>query len=215
MAQEVERYRKPTRVLHWIHSTAFVVLFITGLILFIPQLGFLAQDSWTRLLHRIAIVFFVGIPIIYLLGNWSASWKGIKDAFTWNSDDAGWLKAAPRYYFLCDEKAMPPQPHMNTGQKLWWLLVILGGLVFFITGLFMWLFKDVASAGLLQWMTFFHDIAFIATGCMFLVHIYMSVIHPLTRPAATGAWNSMARGTVSAEYAKSHHGKWYEEISKS
>jgi len=31
------------------------------------------------------------------------------------------------------------------------------------------------------------------------------------RPLRTGAWSSMARGKVSAEYAKSHHAKWYEE----
>jgi len=212
MAQEVERYRKPTRVLHWFHSGAFVVLFLTGLILFIPQLGILAQDSWTRLIHRIAVVIFVAGPVIYLLANWKASWQGIKEAFNWGADDMGWLKAAPSYYFLSDEKAMPPQPHMNTGQKLWWLMVIVLGVVFVITGLFMWFLKDVASPALLQWSTFVHDIAFIATGCMLFVHIYLS-FHPLMRPTAIGAWSSMARGKVSVEYAKSHHGKWYKEVS--
>ena len=78
----------------------------------------------------------------------------------------------------------------------------------------MYAFKTVAPPALLQWMVFIHDVAFIATGLMFFVHIYMSVVHPIVRPLATGAWNSMARGKVSVEYAKSHHGKWYEEISK-
>jgi cytochrome b subunit of formate dehydrogenase len=32
------------------------------------------------------------------------------------------------------------------------------------------------------------------------------------RPLRTGAWNSMARGKVSAEYAASHHAKWFAEI---
>ncbi len=215
MEQEVQRYRKPTRILHWVHLTAFVVLFLTGLILFIPGLSILAQDSWTRVLHRIASIIFVVAPILYLSRNWKASWSGIKDAFHWTKEDMGWLQAAPRYYFLCDEEAMPPQEHMNTGQKLWWLIVIVLGLVFVITGLIMWAFKTVAPAALLQWMVFIHDIAFIATGCMFFVHIYMSVIHPLVRPLRTGAWSSMmTRGKVSAEYAKSHHGKWYERVSK-
>ena len=75
----------------------------------------------------------------------------------------------------------------------------------------MWLFKTVAPAGLLQWMVFFHDVAFIAVGCMIFVHVYLSVIHPLMR----GAWDGMWRGRVSEEYAKSHHGKWYNEINKS
>ncbi len=79
----------------------------------------------------------------------------------------------------------------------------------------MWVFKEVAPAALLQWMVFVHDVAFIATGCMLFVHIYLSAIHPLMRPTWTGAWSSMARGKVSAEYAKTHHGKWYEETTKS
>jgi formate dehydrogenase subunit gamma len=214
MEQEVERYRKPTRILHWIHAGAFVVLFITGLILFIPPLGFLAQDSWSRVLHRLAAVVFIVAPLIYIPLNWKATLRGIKDAFTWGIEDIGWAIAAPRYYFLSDEKSMPPQEHMNTGQKLWWLMVIVFGIVFVITGLIMWFFKEIAPSWLLQWSVLVHDLAFIATGSMFFVHIYLSVIHPLMRPLRTGAWSSMARGKVSAQYAKSHHGKWYERISK-
>lgn len=205
----VERYRKPTRILHWIHSGSFVLLFLTGLVLFIPQLAFLAQDSWTRVIHRIAVVIFVVAPLIYIPLNWKASLRGIKDAFTWGADDLGWLMAAPRYYMLSDEEAMPPQGHMNTGQKMWWFMVIVFGGVFIITGAAMWFGKNGAPPALLQWMVFVHDVAFIATGTMFFVHMYMA-LHPLMR----GSFSSMARGKVSAEYAKAHHGKWYEEISK-
>ncbi|MBL7125316.1 MAG: formate dehydrogenase subunit gamma [Dehalococcoidales bacterium] len=215
MEQEVERYRKPTRILHWVHAGAFVILFLTGLVLFIPQLGFLAEDSWTRVFHRIASVIFIVAPLIYIPLNWKATLRGIKNAFSWGGADIGWLKAAPRYYFLADEKGMPPQEHMNTGQKMWWSMVIVFGLIFVITGLIMWAFKTVAPAALLQWMVLIHDVAFIATGCMLFVHIYLSVAHPLMRPLRTGAWNSMARGKVSVEYAKSHHSKWYDEVSKS
>jgi formate dehydrogenase subunit gamma len=214
MAQEVERYRKPTRILHWIHAGAFVALFITGLILFIPGVSIAAQDSWTRLIHRIAIVFFIVAPLIYIPMNWKATLRGIKEAFTWGKDDMDWLQAAPRYYFLCDEEAMPPQPHMNSGQKLWWLMVIVFGVIFVITGAIMLVAKTTAPAALLQWSVFVHDVAFIATGCMFFVHIYTAVVHPLMRPLRTGPWSSMVRGKVSAEYAKSHHGKWYDGLSK-
>ena len=213
MEQEVEKYLKPTRILHWVHGGAFVVLFLTGLVLFIPPLSVLAQDSWTRLIHRIAAVVFVVAPLIYIPMNWKATLNGVKGAFIWGAEDAGWLKAAPLYYFLCDEEAMPPQGHMNTGQKMWWFLVIVFGLIFVVTGAIMWFGKTTAAPVVLQWLIFVHDIAFIVTGVMLFVHIYMSVVHPLVRPLRTGAWNAMTRGKVSIEYAKSHHSKWYEEIS--
>ena len=129
MEQEIERYRKPTRILHWVHAGAFVILFLTGLILFIPPLAILAQDSWTRLIHRIAAMVFIVAPLIYIPINWKVTLKGIKDAFTWGAEDIGWLQAAPRYYMLCDEEAMPPQGHMNTGQKMWWFMAIVFGVV--------------------------------------------------------------------------------------
>lgn len=211
----VERYRTPTRVLHWIHTGAFLTLFLTGLVLYLPApVSLLAQDSWTRIIHRVAALVFIIAPLIYVPLNWKASIHGIKEAFSWGAGDLGWLRAAPRYYFLNDEKSMPPQGHMNTGQKMWWFMVIVFGVIFVLTGLIMWFLKALAPAGLLQWMVFLHDVAFITTGAMLFVHIYLSVFHPLMGPARTGAWSSMARGKVSEEYAKSHHARWYEEYSK-
>ena len=207
---EVEKYRKPIRVIHWIHSGAFVLLFLTGLILFIPGLSFLAEDSWTRLIHRIGAAVFVIIPILYLIINPKSVGRGLKNAFSWSGDDAGWLKAAPGYYFTGNEKNMPPQGELNTGQKLWWLLTIVFGIIFVITGAIMWFAKGSAPPGLLQWMVFIHDISFIVTGCMFLLHLYLGLMHP----AMTEALSSMTGGKISSEYAKAHHGKWYAEISK-
>jgi len=210
MRQEVEKYSKPTRILHWVHLVSFCVLFLTGLVLFVPGLGIIAQDSWTRVIHRIAAAIFIIAPIIYIPLNWKATLRGIKEAFSWSADDIGWLKAAPRYYFLGDEAGMPPQGAMNTGQRLWWLIVLVSGVVFTITGLVMWFAKTTASAAVLQWMVFFHDVAFILAGAMLLLHIYLGVIHPLM----TEAWKSIYKGTISSEYAKKHHAKWYKEVTR-
>jgi formate dehydrogenase subunit gamma len=207
---QVEKYRKPIRILHWIHSGAFVLLFLTGLILFIPGLGFLAEDGYTRIIHRVGAAIFIIIPLIYLIINPAAVGRGLKKAFTWGSADMGWLKAAPGYYFLGKEGDMPPQDEMNTGQKLWWLMTIVFGIIFVITGLIMWFAKTTAAPGLLQWMTFIHDVAFIVAGSMFLLHIYLGVFHPMM----TEAWSSMISGKISEEYAKKHHAKWYAEVTK-
>ena len=210
MSQEVEKYSKPTRILHWVHLVSFCILFLTGLVLFIPQLGFLAQDSVTRVIHRIGAAIFIIAPLIYIPMNWEATKRGIKEAFSWGAGDIGWLKAAPRYYFLGDEKDMPPQGSMNTGQRLWWLIVLVSGVVFTVTGLIMWFAKTSAPAALLQWMVFLHDVAFILAGTMLLVHIYLGLFHPLMNEA----WKSIYKGTISTEYAKKHHARWYEEVAK-
>jgi formate dehydrogenase subunit gamma len=207
---QVEKYRKPIRILHWVHAGAFVILFLTGLTLFVPALGFLAEDSWTRLIHRIGAVIFVVAPIIYIILDPASAARGIKQAFSWGSEDMDWLQAAPSYYFLGDEKSMPPQGAMNTGQKMWWFLVLVSGVIFVITGAIMWFAKTSAPPAVLQWMVFVHDVAFIVTGSMFFLHLYLGVFHPLM----TEAWSAMASGKISTEYAKTHHDKWYEEITR-
>ena len=134
----------------------------------------------------------------------------MKQAFTWGVDDIGWLKAAPVYYFQGKEENMPPQGAMNTGQKMWWFLVVVFGTLLVLTGAVMWFAKTTAPASVLQWMVFVHDVSFIVTGTMFFVHIYLGVFHPLMKES----WGAMAKGYISIEYAKAHHGKWYLENAR-
>jgi len=211
MARMIERYRSRTRLLHWTNLFAFMLLLLTGLVLFVPPLwGVAAQGSWTRLIHRVGAVVFLAGPLIFAMVNWRATLESVKEAFNWGPDDIGWLKAAPRYYFLNDERAMPPQEHMNTGQKMWWLIVLSTGVVFGVSGGLMWFGKTTLPSGVLQWSVFAHEVAYIVVLPMFFVHIYLSVLHPLM----TGVWRSMlADGQVPAEYVKSHHARWYARIS--
>jgi len=102
---------------------------------------------------------------------------------------------------------------LNTVQMMWWFFVIVFSVVFLISGAIMWFGKTTVPAVALQWCVFAHDVAFIVTGAMLFVHIFLSAVHPLMRPLKKGAWSSMARGKVSTEYAKSHHGKWYDEVA--
>lgn len=207
---DVERYRKPTRILHFVHLAMFIGLAVTGSFLYFHAISLPAQDGWSRLIHRIFAVIFVLGPLIYMVARWKTTWKGIKDAFHWTAEDIGWLKAAPAYYFMGDESAMPPQEHMNVGQKLYWLIVLVSGVALTITGALMWFFKGMIPSGVFQWSVFAHDVFAIAVFTMFLLHIYLSVIHPLM----AGVIWSMIRGTVPADYAKSHHRKWYEKIAR-
>jgi formate dehydrogenase subunit gamma len=208
MPEEIVKYQRSTRVMHWIHTGAFILLFITGLIIFIPAFGPAAAGGATRVIHRVAALIFVVIPVLRFVMGPGTSMRALAQAFAWGSDDIGWLKAAPRYYFLSDESSMPPQGEMNSGQKLWWLITVLAWFVFTVTGAIMWFGINSLSANALGAMVLLHDIMMAVIIPMIFVHLYLAIVHPLM----SEAWNSMWRGTVSEEYAKSHHGKWYEEI---
>lgn len=209
----VQKYAKPARIFHWVHTSAFLLLVITGILLFVPGAAFLAQDSWSRLIHRIAAVVFVLAPLIQVLANPRSALHSIKKALTWGKDDLEWAMAMPKYYFLNDEASMPPQDEMNTGQKLWYLLLLIFSPIFILTGILMWFFKAFLPQAIFQWSVFIHDVAFIVIFLMFLVHVYLGVIHPLMRKHG-GSFRSMVDGMITKEYAKSHHGKWYKEVAK-
>ena len=207
----VERFKKRTIWFHWIHTAAFLILIITGAILFFPGIGAAASGGITRIIHRVAVVFFVGAPVVYFVSNPKMSLHFIKETLTsWGKDDIGWGKAAPFYYFGIDKVEMPPQGHVNTGQRMWQLVVLGTAALFLGSGIIMWFLKDTVSAGVFQGCVIVHDIAFLMAFIMLLVHVYLGIIHPRMTESLRSMWD----GKISKHYAKSHYGKWYEEISK-
>ena len=205
---EVEKYSAGARWFHWTITAAALVLAITGLFLYVPWFSSVAEGGATRIVHRIAAVIFILAPLLFFLMKPGRSFHFVKEIFSWGKDDLAWLKAAPDYYFGGDEKKMPPQGDMNTGQKLWAVVAFFSALGFIFTGIFMWFLKDTLPAGVFSWMVIVHDLCFIAGGAMLLVHLYLGAIHP----RMTESLKSMIKGKVSAEYAQSHHGKWYKEV---
>jgi formate dehydrogenase subunit gamma len=206
-ARTVERFRKRTVWFHWIHTAAFLTLLVTGAILFFPGLGGAAAGGATRFIHRIAVVVFVGVPLIYVAINPRMSWHFIKETFTWGSDDYRWVLRAPDYYFGGAEEKMLPQGHVNTGQKAWQLIVVVTGVIFLVSGALM--LSNSLGPAVFRWAVIAHDVAFIVALLMFLVHIYLGVIHP----RMTESLRSMLDGKISRKYARSHYGRWYEEMA--
>jgi len=210
--KELLMFNTTQRFVHWLHTAAFALLMITGAIIYIPwfsnSVGLGAGGYTVRLLHRVGAIAFMLVPIIYIINapkEWLASMKRI---FTWSKDDLGWLKAAPTYYFLGDEEAMPPQDKYNTGQKLFYLTVVICMVGFFVTGPIMWFGKGHVPVALFRWSVFLHDLCTIAYGAFFLVHFVLSVMHPLMK----GAINGMLFGRMPEEYVKHHHAKYYQEL---
>jgi formate dehydrogenase subunit gamma len=200
------------RLVHWLHTAAFAVLMLTGIVLYIPWFGSSvgAGDGGyvIRLLHRVGAVAFMLVPLIYVIFSPRAFFAAMKRVFTWGKEDLGWLQAAPAYYFLGDEEAMPPQDKYNTGQKLFYLVVVVCMVGFIVTGLLMWFGKGVLPVGIFQWSVFVHDLCTIAYGAFFLVHFVLSVMHPLMK----GALNGMIFGWMPEDYVKHHHAKYYEQL---
>ncbi len=204
----IPKYTPLERALHWIHVACFIPLAFTGYILFAGWLDPLAQGEagqFFRLVHRVAAVIFGLVPIVYAVVQPRRMLVNIREFLTFGKDDIAWLKAAVPYYLLGKHGAMIPQPRFNTGERFNAVVMVLGTITFGITGLTMWFLKGIMAAGLYKAMIVIHDLAFIATGVMFIVHFYLAVVHPLMWQSLV----SMRFGFVSESYAREHHAKWY------
>jgi formate dehydrogenase subunit gamma len=208
----VRRYSKLAIVLHWTYAAAFITLLATGIALFIPDRTQIPSGSPLSITHIVAGIVAIVVPLVYALANPASVRKGLKSIVTWGKEDLEWMKAAPLYYYLFDEQAMPPQGYLNTFQKMWLLLVIICGFILAVSGIILGFWGNTASTSLLSLTLFVHDIAFITVGTMFIVHVYLTVVHPMAYPLSSGSWSAITRGTVSSEYAQSHHSKWYDEV---
>jgi formate dehydrogenase subunit gamma len=204
----IPRYTSLERFMHWVHTGSFLPLALTGLILFSPVLqagvGSVAMRN-LRILHRIAAVFFGATPIVYALVQPRRMLMHIREFFSFCRYDIDWLKAAVPYYLLGHHGAMPPQPRFNTGERLNAIVMIVGAAVFGISGLAMWFAKGIIPANLYLALLMIHDLAFIVTFAMFMVHFYLAVIHPMMWQSLV----SMRFGYVSESYAREHHARWY------
>jgi len=208
--KEVDRYAPSARWFHWFIAAVFLELALSGLLLFAPWLSVGLVGTVIRIIHRVGAVILVAAPVIFTLVSWRRGWYFVKEAFIWGKTDLRWIEAAPSYYFGGDPRMMPPQGYTNTGMKLYRLSILFGGAVFVITGAIMWFFKGIVPPAVLQWSLLLHDITFIIAICMFLLHFQLGVFHPRMDESLL----SMVDGKVSGVYAKSHHGKWYDEIVK-
>ena len=189
------------RVLHWYVAGLFLILAITGLSLLfgravlIPLLGPEGFAAWARaskFLHDWGGVAFVaGIAVM------SVAWLH-HNKFT--MVDVRWLLKGGAF-----GKHLPAGRY-NGGQKIWFLVNVLAGVVVCATGIMLVLPGIFENRELFQINLIVHAVVAIVWLGISFAHIYMATI------GAPGSVDITTKGHVSSEWAKLHRPLWYDEI---
>ncbi len=201
----IERFRKRSILIHWLQAASFAVLLITGAIMFFDLTG-IDGGQQIMTIHKVSAVAFAIMPLVYTLVDPKAAISFLKEAFRWDSDARSWLRRSLSFYFG-RKVQMPPQGYINGDQKLWQLVVIVSGLIFALTGILLWFFKFKMPQELYQWVSLTHGVAFVVVSFMFLVHFYLTVLHPGFQESL----GAMVDGKVSSAFARKNYSKWYDE----
>lgn len=208
----IERFSPIVRITHWIYAISFIILAITGYMLFGTKLDWMAPMfggiEGAMIVHRVAAVFLVGSIVISLLMRPSEMLSWIKECFTISKADIGFLKTFP-YKFMGIKKEIPPQGFYNGGEKVNSLIQIFSGAILICTGFILW-FSDSFGAGLVMWAVTLHALFFAVATAGAIGHIWLALLNPISNEAL----GAMTNGKVSEKYMIENHGQWYEDVYK-
>jgi formate dehydrogenase subunit gamma len=199
----VRRYCATQRLVHWLGVLTFLTLMFSGIVLIVSPLAPLAAGGITRLIHRIAVVPFIVLPILYVVLNPTQAVELLKESFTYTRDDIGWFKHMPAYFFG-RTKGLPPQGRINAGQKIHHAATFLMFVTIAASGFVLWFGKGQLGADPLALMAMVHDLSMLGLTGLMIGHSYFTFVYD--------ALSGMLRGYVTEEYAKMEHPKWLEEL---
>ena len=202
---ELLRYRRNQRIVHAVLASSFLLLLLTGLLLVWGPLGPLAAGGTSRLIHRVAAVGFMAVPVLYLLTDRQGAKELLIDSFKYDRDDIEWIKHMYRYA-MGHAAEMPPQGRLNAGQKLHHAAVVVVSAAIVVTGLAMWFFKSGLGASGLAWAAIIHDVAMLVLTLLLVGHLYFTFVYK--------ALSGMTSGYVPELEARIEHSKWVDELER-
>ena len=191
----VKRFTLTERLLHWVHASAFFVLLGSGLILYIPSLASaVGRRPLIKDIHILTAVSWAGaMVLIALLGNRRALLRTIGEIDVFDRDDRRFLAG----------RTGSPQGRFNAGQKVNAIITAAFALLFFVSGMLLWLGERNTSLRL-GGTLYLHDALMYLSVIIVVGHLYLALINRSTRHALRG----MTLGSVSEEWARRHHSKW-------
>jgi len=190
----VRRFSLADRRLHWWYSAGFVILLISGIVMY-----FIGAPSGSiqKVSHLTGGLLFFFAPVIYLFKakEKRKNWLFI---FRWDNKDLEWLKG------IFSGKR-PAQGKYTTGQKFSFLVVVIVSLVSSISGFILMfkLFPNFKESTLL-----FHNISTWVLGIYFLLHASFFYLFKSNRRAL----RSMIKGIMDVKYAEEHHKLWFDQV---
>jgi formate dehydrogenase subunit gamma len=120
--------------------------------------------------------------------------------------DRGWFGPNLIKYFFHKGGDDPDVGKYNGGQKILFFLVAILAVLLLASGIPLWFpMEFTRPLREISWLV--HDGVFILFAAAIVVHIYLGTA------ALPGTFRSMTRGTVTKNWARHHHPRWYTEVT--
>lgn len=204
MTRMLERYAPRERINHWMIAVLFVLAGLSGLAFFHPAFFFFTNlfggGPWTRVLHP-----FLGVAMfLCFLGLFVRLWRDnvMTDADReWRRHMGDMLRG--------DKSNMPPVDKYNAGQKMVFWAMVFSLAVLLCTGVLFWRpwFAPNFPIDTLRVAVLLHSVAAVVLILATVVHVYAAIW-------VKGTIRAMTRGTVSENWARTHHPLWHRRMTQ-
>lgn len=196
------------RIIHGIAAISFIIIIPTGLIMmFGSTFGGGEFVKACKELHAVATVLFM-ISVIPMFLMWLKS-------MLFTSEDIKWFVILGGY--LSKEKKPVPAGKFNAGQKMWFWVCTIGGIMMIFTGVTVYV-QDLNLAVLtmfglskiemLRLCIIVHNFVGLIMVALFFTHLYMSIF------AIKGAILSIINGYKEEEEVSILHSSYHKELEK-
>lgn len=207
--KKIEAFSLYNRIIHQVAAVSFIVIVPTGFVMVFGD--FFGGGMFVRLCKNLHGIFTVpfAIVVIPMFVMW------VKEAI-FNFDDVKWMMIVGGY--LSKEKKPIPAGKFNAGQKMWYWIATLGGMVMILSGAAMF-FMDfniemiknmsgLSQIDFLRVMAIVHNVVGFLVVALFITHVYMSMF------AIKGAVHSMLNGHMEEEEVRILHSSWYKKLKE-
>jgi formate dehydrogenase subunit gamma len=200
---ELLRHPVYTRFLHWSVAIFFILSLLTGFAIYSPWLFYWLTPIFgggprTRALHPWFGLLFE-VFFLFQFINWFAP-------MAWVEADRRWMKRIRQYATNEDRVEADDVGFFNAGQKVYFWTIAVSSILFLITGFLLW-FDDVVPRWLVAVSYVVHDIAALLMLAGFIIHVYEGTAHQ------PGTFRSMMDGTVTEDWARTHHPGWFRAVT--
>jgi formate dehydrogenase subunit gamma len=184
---------------HWILAVSCFLLIITGYgFLFKVEsiYAFFGSNATMKVVHNWTGVIFT-LSLAGTLFNY------LHEALDLTRDDWNWIKMGGGYLSK-KPVPVPPMGKINTGQKLYYLAILAGGIGIAASGFAIWLIAGARAVTIVSHLV--HNLAFVLFVVAVPAHIYLGTL------ANPGLLSIMINGMVPLEVAKKRYPKWMKEL---
>lgn len=201
---ELLRHRVYTRFLHWMVAVFFFLALFSGFGIYLPWLfrwftPIFGGGPLSRAMHP-----WFGLGFVIFFGLQTLNW--IKP-MTWTAADTRWMRGL-RGNISGKEKMDPPDTSFfNGGQKVQFWEIVIGSVVYLITGIILWMGARAFGRWPVAISYILHDLSALIMLFGIFIHIYLSTF------GEPGTFQAMTRGAVSEAWAWTFHPAWYKQVT--